>query len=395
MKGRIKRAMSIIRGRIKSTMSLIKGMKKVRSTHLFSNLLTGLITTTVVLTMSGCQTKDEPKNLIVTPKESTEEIAPTVQVEEKYYGGLSPLEPSTSRGLLLAGSTLDQYRLDAERLELGLLEIAQGYFALGDHLFMEGQVISKDDLSEWLRIKSEKYPGGLNPEGSSERILRYILEHNYTDEKGKLKGMVLGLSLASTYEVTKDGETKTMIYTDDELRNFGIEMAEQLIPNIRRSQDDIPIVIALYKLEEKHSLAPGNFLSVGFVKKKENRIEDWKSIQEIYFLFPSQAISSYKPELSKSFTNYKKNVEAFFPNYVGVIGTGRFIEEKLVELTIDVTTEFASKTEAIQLTQFLGGRAIETFSEDVHLNIYVKSVNEPQSIFIRPIDGEAVMHVYR
>jgi protein involved in sex pheromone biosynthesis len=329
------------------------------------------------------------------PEEPPSVVAPSVQVEEKYYRGLSPFIPSTTRGSLLTVNTLQNYRLDASRVEFGLLEIAQEHFPIETHLFTEGEYISRDELNKWLRIKSDLNKEGLNPEGSKQRILRHILEHNYTNLKGEKEGVVIALSLASTYQAKQEDQEITLIYTNDELRNHGAKMADELVQRLRKKVPELPIVVALYQLEESNSLVPGSFLSVGLVEKEQNYVSSWKSFNEVFLLFPSQALNLHDYELAVEFSNFRQDVQEFYPNFVGITGKGRFIDEKLVELTLQVTTEFASKTEAIQLTQFLGGTAIERFPSNVHLNIYVQAVNQPQSIFIRPVEGESVMHVYR
>jgi protein involved in sex pheromone biosynthesis len=360
----------------------------------------------ITVSLVGCLPQKEQVPEVIEFEEPSLVIAPSVQVEEKYYRGLLPFLPSETRGSLQ--TRLNRYRLDSDRLELGLIEIAQGFFPLETHLFREGQTIDNDDLSMWLKVKSASEKLGLNPEGASERILLHVLEHNYRNLQGdSLEGIVVGLSLASTYTVEREVEegeekvirTEKLHYTADELRNHGARMADIVAERIRSEVNNVPIVVALYQLEEENSLVPGNFLSVGYVEKDENYISKWTAINETYFLFPSNALARFDSERSttyyQDFSRFGEDVQTYFPNYVGTIGVGRFIDEQLVELTLKVTTEVASKTEVIQLTQFLGGSAVETFPENAHLNIYVQSVNQPQSIFVRPVDGEPLMHIYR
>jgi protein involved in sex pheromone biosynthesis len=376
----------------------LKGIIKIISISLTTFL--------IIASLAGCLPKNEEEPEVIEFEEPSLVIAPSVQVEEKYYRGLLPFETSKTRGSLQ--TRLNRYRLDSERLELGLMEIAQDFFPLDTHLFREGQTIDNEDLSAWLKIKSDIDKLGLNPEDSSERILLHLLEHNYRNLKGdSLEGIVIGLSLASTYTVEREVEegeekvirTEKLHYTADELRNHGARMADLVAERLRSKVNNVPIVVALYQLEEENSLVPGNFLSVGYVEKDQNYISKWTAINETYFLFPSNALARFDSERSTTyyddFNRFGEDVQTYFPNYVGTIGVGRFIDEQLVELTLTVTTEVASKTEVIQLTQFLGGKAVETFPKNAHLNIYVQSVNQAQSIFVRPVDGEPLMHIYR
>ncbi|WP_307396146.1 CamS family sex pheromone protein [Bacillus horti] len=370
-------------------------------------LKTGVTCSLLILMLTGClpdrtDTTDE-LDLDLPPIDH----APTVYVQEDYYSALLPFVTSQARGTL--DTYLGRYRLDAERLELGLLELAQDVFPTESHLYREGQFITKEEIQSWLRIQSDDYPLGLNPEDKDERVLLHILEHNYWDTRANaLQGIVIGLSLAPRYtsveEVGGNTETRQLYYSDDELRNYGQAMANKIAERLRgklrnTEYSDIPIVFALYRLEEQDNLVPGNFLSTGISRQAQYEVSEWRTINEIYFLFPSGPLNRFENERSLTnatqFDEFRNQVQEYFPNYIGIVGFGRYLDENLVELTITANTEFAAKTEVIQLTQFLGGQAMELFPENVHLNIYVQSINEPQSIFIRPTEGEPIMHIYR
>jgi protein involved in sex pheromone biosynthesis len=354
----------------------------------------------ILILLAGCLPERESplEELAISDAPSFE--APSVQVAENYYRGLQPFVTSETRGTLQ--TYLHRYRLDTERLELGMLEIAQERYPTDRYYFREGQFITRNELTEWLRPNSEQNPRGLNPE-HTDRILLHILEHNYWSIQGDQpvpEGIVLGLSLAPTYthEVVDVGSgqsrMETIFYSDDELRNHGMEMAGQLIQRLR-TKVELPITIALYRVETNESLLPGNFLSVGYVEEGQINVSSWSTISEAYFLFPSRALAEFDPAHSARFRQLNEAVQDFFPSYVGVIGTGRYVDEKLVELTVQVTTDFASKTEVIQLTQFIAGKATDLFEQNIHLNVYIQSINKEQALFVRPIQGEPIMHIYR
>lgn len=356
-----------------------------------------------VLLLSGClpfMSSDTDNDPLIDPTPGRE--APSVHIEENYYRGLQPFKASTTRGTLQ--TYLSGYRLDTERLELGLLEIAQEYFPSDKYLFREGQFIEQRQLVPWLRQQTPENTMGLNPEGR-DRILMHILEHNYLSEEGESPGIVLGLSLASSYfeervnEETGHTSRDMLYYTDDELRTIGAEISDTIAQRLRRNVPEIPIVIALYRLEERNSFVPGNFLSIGKVEPNQLFVSNWKSVNEVFFLFPSSQLASFDQQRGQTnqrdFNELRNKVQDFYPNFVGVVGTGRFIDEELVELTINITTEFASKTEVMQLTQFVGGTAMEIFDENLHLNVYIQAVNDPQAVFVRSANGESMMHIYR
>lgn len=345
-----------------------------------------------VLILSGClptgqnQPEEQQDNQDLPPV-----IAPTIDVEENYYGGLSPYKPSQAKGMLYGN--LNNYRLDTERIELGLLEMAQDYFPTDEYLFEDGQTITQNDLQRWLRVNSEENQQGLNPKEEPDRVLLHIVEHNYIDMQGQdLEGMVLALSLISTYTEPDTGERR--YYTDDNLRIMGQDMANQLTEYLRQ-RIDVPIIIALYRLEQEGEMVPGNFLSIGNVQRERTEVTDWVTIDETYLLFPSTNLRDHNRELWNNFNRLRDNTQEFFPHHIGMIGVGRFVDEQLVELTINVTSEVSSKSEVIQLTQYLGGEITRLLPENIHLNVYMKTMDQPQSVLVRPIGREPLMHIYR
>jgi protein involved in sex pheromone biosynthesis len=350
----------------------------------------------LVMTLSGCliQGEKDEGDKIGTAIKQEERVNPTVQVAEDYYAGLAPLKDSPTRNLM--AETLAGNRLDRDRFELGLMELAQNYFSPEEHLFVGGQLISEEEGRQWLAKSSQETPEGLNPPDAPSTVLKQILEHNYYAANGQeLKGVVIGLALASTYTETRENNTEqTLYYTADQLRTYGYDMAEKIVERLRAKGAEVPVVVALYQLEEVDAYRPGNFLSVGLAEAGQN-ISGWETINEVYMLFPSQALERLNSQLAKDFNAMVQNVGDFFPRYVGLVGTGRFVDEQLTELELRVTTEFASVAEVIQLTQYVGSEAMETFPEQTYLAIYLSSVNEPRAVFVRSPGQEPMMHFYR
>ena len=320
-------------------------------------------------------------------------LRPTIQIDEKYYAGLSPLKESPTA--ILTAETLN-HRLDRDRFELGLMEIAQNYFPTDDHLFVGGQIISEEEGRKWLAVESTQTPEGLNPPDAPSKVLKQILEHNYYSPNGQeLSGVVVGLALASTYmEKRENGEEQRLYYTADQLRTYGYTMAEKIVERLRSKGVNVPIVTALYQLEEVDAYRPGNFLSVGFAEAGKN-ISGWETINEVYMLFPSQALERLDSQLASEYQKLVQDVNDFFPRYVGLVGTGRFVDEQLVELELKATTEFASMAEVIQLTQYIGVKAMDMLPEQTFFALYVSSINEPKAILVRQPGEEPSMHIYR
>ncbi|MCF6094461.1 CamS family sex pheromone protein [Microaerobacter geothermalis] len=340
----------------------------------------------MIFLLSGCslfQEKEAEPNVI------KPNISPNIEVTEKYYPGVLPYQPNQSRGTL----TRLNSRLDASRLELGLLEIAQQTFPINQYVFREGQFLTKGELESWLARKTPENLNGLNPSEGTP-FLYHILEHNYLSKDGtKVEGIVIALSFSSQYE-TPQGETKE--YLPEEMLSKTKGIANLVVQRLRQKVTSVPIIVALFQMEPKPSLIPGRFISVGTVNGNEETISKWKEMNEKYVLYPSnKTLEGIFLKTQRDFTDFKNEVQGFYQNFAGIIGMGRFVEGELVELTVTVTTEFDSKTEIIQMTQFIASILPKYFPDNTYINVYVNSISRPQAIYVRPNNGEPFFHVYR
>ncbi|WP_126425145.1 CamS family sex pheromone protein [Brevibacillus marinus] len=321
---------------------------------------------------------------------ATPTVSPVIEVSGEYYTSVVPYKPNQTRGML---SRLSSYRIDFSRLELGLLEIAQETFDPKQYLFQEGQQISSKQVSEWLAPASQDNPNGLNP-GDGNTLLVHVLEHDYLDkESQQLAGIVLGLTLSPEY---KDAAGQLHVYTTDELRAKGQALAARIVQQVRAEHQQIPLVVALYQVPDRSStLVPGNFIMTGIVNAGESAVSKWQPIDEKYYLFPGEAVYRDYPQISLQYDKLMEQSKAFFSEFLGLTGVGRFMGGDLVELTLTATAEYDSRTEVIQFTQYVASLINQYFDQQVHINLYVESINRPLAVYVRPANGEGYMHVYR
>lgn len=324
-----------------------------------------------------------------TPEPATPLISPTVDVNEDYYTGLFPYKENKTRGML---SKLKTYRIDFSHLELGLLEIARETYKEEDYFFQEGQVISADQVKAWLSAPSED-PAGLNPEKGGNLLVN-VLEHDYLDKSSKkLSGIVIGLTLSPRY---KDASGQDKVYTTNELRTKGQQLAAHIVTKVRAAAPQIPMVVALYQVPEKTStLVPGHFILTGTVSANESTVSKWQPIDEAYFLFPSDDVYKVYPQISLQYEKLMKQTQTFFGEYIGLTGVGRFMDGQLIEMNITATAEYDSRTEVLQFTQFAASLIEQLFDKKIHINLYVQSISKPLAIYVRPANGEGYMHIYR
>ena len=111
-----------------------------------------------------------------------------------------------------------------KEVETGLMRLSQNEFDTENYFFQEGQYLAESTVTDWL-ARSSQTKDGLNPPTTDsmpaeERAtkapiyLSHIVEQNYltktSDNKVKLGGISIGLSLNSIYYYQKKNMESTM-----------------------------------------------------------------------------------------------------------------------------------------------------------------------------------------
>src|SRR5699024_12553904 len=77
------------------------------------------------------------------------------------------------------------------------------------------------------------------------------------------------------------------------------------------------------------SPVPGNYFAKTTVSGGEDTVGKWKSINEEYVLFPSERAKKKYYDDAEVVSSFGKDIGEYFPNYVGVIGEGLYINDEL------------------------------------------------------------------
>ncbi|KQL51434.1 hypothetical protein AN964_20935 [Heyndrickxia shackletonii] len=372
---------------------------------------------TVILT-AGCAPHFSKQDQIVQKKNDKKEtaIVPNYQISNQYYRTILPFKPSKSRGLTVSNLNT---RYDIDEFETGLMRVAQKQYSPNDYLFQEGQYLDKNTVVSWLnrkytasQLKAQKLKPadnlGLNPVASGKDAastpiyLAHILEQDYLIKSNKntvkLGGVVIGLALNSVYYYQKQqyGATYDKTISHAQVASHGKSIAQEVIKRLRNISGlkNVPITIALYEQKGTDSVVPGNFFAYTTVSNGSTSIDNWKTVNEKYYLFPSdQATKDYRDD-SQSFSNFKDDVEKYFPNYNGVVGRGLYEDGQLTKLNIEIPMQFYGQSEVVGFTQYVAG-IVSDFPDHISLEISVTSVNGPKALIVRePGEKEPFVHIY-
>lgn len=387
----------------------------------------GALSLAVLLIFSGCipaLERTEEDVIVVEETEEEEEteyvITPTIESPDHFYRNV--LEGGTYYRSEARGNVAHamQNRVDLDQFEMGLMEIASGYFDQEEYYFREGSHLGGNTINSWLRRydpDDERNEHGLNPAlaededseedqmGEAPLVLSHIMEHNYfvgDDEDVSLGGVVIGISLRSVYYFRTEDDDGGYHFHEEDVDSdyaleYGQEAAQEILDRMRTLEelDGVPITFALYMEEPRGAVAPGGFVSISHADGGDSSLGDWEAVSEDFIVFPSGNARENHPDLSSQFSEFRDDVENFIDRQVGVVGKGRYKNDALEEFKIELNLQSHGKAEIVALTQFISGRVDSVFSTQAPIYVYVESVNGTESLIVKYPDQDPYIHVYR
>ncbi|MEC5424343.1 CamS family sex pheromone protein [Virgibacillus sp. C22-A2] len=356
-----------------------------------------------LLFITGCTPNVNDEEVLQNDEaEEQTSIVPSYQLSEENYKMILPYRPSEARGVI---TNQIANRLDIDEMEEGLRRHSKAVYDPGKYFFEEGQYLKEDMVYQLITDLNPKIEKGSDKKVYEEnpRYLSHILEQNFVEKQDdnsvELVGMSIGLALKSVYRF----QTKTggPYYYEDipqsEMMEQGNEIAQEVVERIREMDglQNIPIMIALYREQESGSPVPGNFVAKTNVAGGSASIGGWDEIDEENILFPSSEGREKYFDDHETVTNFGNEVAQYFPNYVGVIGDGFYINGELQKLTIEIPIEFYGKGEVVGFTQYTYGLVLDMFPDYFDLEINIKSSNKMESLIYREAGAESpTVHIF-
>ncbi len=253
-------------------------------------------------------------------------------------------------------------------------------FETKNYIFQEGQYLDTSTVENWLGRKSKSNPEGLNPaEGKKSdpnpEYIQQIEEQDYMQESGnsmKLHGITIGIGINSEYNYQKktDGPNYTKNISDAE---------------VKKELRNVPIVIALYKQAPDDSLVGGSFFA--YSKNNGNKISSWHKLDYRTAVLPKANGTDQETKSDQtdndSFSNFKSQVQSFFPNLSGVTAQAQYNGSSLIGMHITITTQFYSQTEITSFTQYIVRAARKYLPSGIPIDIKIQSSSEMQAVVYR------------
>lgn len=400
-----------------------------------------------ILILVSCTPNDQEDEILQTNEEEADQelsIVPSYRLASDNYKIILPYRTSEARGVI---TNQVFNRLDIDELEEGLQHHSKEYFDPEKYYFEEGQYLKEDMVYDWLgrapsedeleemveeRVRQlerdgrtvdkdqirEELQTGLNPpiedmealdeeerineHRENPRYISHILEQNFLERKEdntvELVGVSIGVALKSVYQFQTEigGASHYKEISEREMLEEGKKAAEKILDRVREIEalQDVPIMIALYREAEQSSPVPGNFVVKTLVEEGTG-IEKWEEIDENYVLFPSEESRENYFDDDQLIQNFSNDIVEYFPNYVGVVGEGFYVEDELKKLTLDIPLQFYGKSEVIGFTQYVYGLLQEMFPNHYDLEVKINSSNRMESFMYRSAGEEDLeVHIF-
>ncbi|SDJ51946.1 CamS family sex pheromone protein [Salimicrobium halophilum] len=366
----------------------------------------------MLVLMTACTPVYERTDEVV--RETTDETNQDTAIIPSFSGSgtdyrviLTEDAPKTSAS---RGVTTNQMnnRMDIAEFENGLKRHSKEYFPADEYFFQQGQFLTSGVLYEWLSRSSESNEEGLNPELDEEaateedfrnapRYISNIVEQDYLVRNGEdvveTRGITIGIALRSEYNFTVDNREMTENHTTKELLQKGKQYAETILNRLREMEEvpDVPIMFALYEEERNESQVPGNFIAKSYAEG--NTLGNFERVKEDYVLFPSEEATENHFDDAQVFSEFRTKISDYFPDFVGVIGQGFYVNDELRNIKMEIPVEFNSQAEIDGFTQYVHSLVREMFSDHYGVEVRIHSLNRQESLIVRE-RGEEEPYVY-
>lgn len=306
---------------------------------------------------------------------------------------------------LTAADNSNQF--NSRSFESGLMSLSKKQFSTNSYVFQEGQVLSASTVTNWLARKSKKNSSGLNPasNGSTDETKRapmyfqQMLEEDYLtkqDGKYKLAGMSIGIAMNKVdyYQKKQYGATyKTTISTEQQ-KEQGQRIAQEVVKRLRANKQvgNIPIVVGLYSVAPEDTLVGGTYFQ--YAVSKSSSLGNWSTLGYKNQMLPTvngeNAINSSD---SDAFTNFKDNIQDYFPNLSGVTAQAHYDGTNLKSMDVTINTQFDGLAQITSFKQFVQQSASKYLPSGADLDINIQTVDAQQAVVTRT-NGKFNSHVY-
>lgn len=354
---------------------------EARWCYMIKKLTVIILSCFLLLSLSGCDSDQGGDEDIDDTTEETTKV-----IHEGDYSAQLPFRASDARAKHGQSSSL----LDSFNICSGLMELSKEYFSSDTHSYKESQFITYDildasDLSTGLlgRTNSESNPIGLNPEvdtpfelksettkniTATDVLLYDIYELDWYKSK-ELEGISLAIMLNDQIGDSDNPDT----LSESALLTYGKEVGVKVVDYLRTNYPEIgsnlPIYVALYRVNGSNTTLPGSYFAASYFKSKT--LAQFTNIKESWKLFPSSAATEDDPSIADNFDSFANDVKTYFSEDVSIIGKGHYRDDSIVNLRIDINMYAKSGAEIKAAIQLINSKLslFTSTTYDIRVNV--------------------------
>jgi len=276
----------------------------------------------------------------------------SISYDNTYYDVYTPYLES------VGNYSLKSY--DKANVETMLMSLSMQYFKTNNSYYQEGQYLNKDDLKKLLEEVNKEHS-----------YIKAIYEQNYLASNGVLKGISLAIILDPIQDTVENGKKVSKTVLDDELMKYGMKQAEVILKYVREKIHDERIMIALYKDSDS-----GIFYYDGITTNDKIKFE---ALHYHYENLDNNFVSSNDTVNYNYYTGLKESLKDF---KVYVSSRALYKENELVQLTININSDYITKSKLLHLTKVVS----DNINFNTSVKIYVKNNNYKKALLIKEKD---------
>ena len=345
-----------------------------------------LLMSIFALTLSGCSSAKDTVD-----KNTSSTTSSVASLDDSFYP-IVDLGTNINRESFYSNfySTADFQTIGRE-----LQVLSTSNFSTSDYYMSEGLQLKVADMQQLLRRSSnpDTYPYTLQPasgstlEGVNNPIMvSSIYEQDYYQKDGENFNLA-GLSLAIVIDPKGQNENGdvvdlTTLMSESVVNEYGrstIEKAYNFLQS-KKSLKDLPVTIAVYTMpnsdQEEYD---GKFVYSSFCN---GSVGDIQELNYDTYIFTSEAASTADGETAQNFAIFKSNVKNASTESVGIVGYGRYENDAIQSMQIQMTVNTKTYTELIYMIQTAADQLDEHFT-GFDITVVVNSQDGLEAVIIK------------
>lgn len=298
--------------------------------------------------MTGCSSSKSEKN-----EKSSTDTSSTDSLDKSFY-------PMVNLGtnLIRENYYTDFYNSDDfQTIGRELQVLATEHFSTSDYYMSEGLQLVKKDMDQLLKRSDDPddYPYTLqSAKGTTiEDVLNpTMVENVYEQDLYKKNGTdytLSGMAIAVVIDPTGDSDHK---FSDDTINDYGRQVIEKMYNYLQSKKDlkDIPVLIAVYRenINSENSYN-GKFILSSYCS--DNSVGNINSLDYDTYIFTSDEATKADEATASQFSVFKNNLKNSATEAIGIVGYGKYKDNAIQSLKIQLTLSVKSYTELIYLVE--------------------------------------------